>query len=128
MDDHLLRMMENIVGRVEGPMKLRFLLQPIMAILFALRDGRRDAREGKPPYAWGLLTNAEDRHEMIQDGWKSVGKVFIMALVIDAVYQLIFLRWLFPVESLTVAALLALVPYVLLRGLINRLMGTKVAR
>ena len=25
-----------------------------MAIFFAIRDGLKDAREGKPPYFWGL--------------------------------------------------------------------------
>jgi hypothetical protein len=35
-------------------------------------------------------------------------------------YQYIVLRWVHPVEALMVAVVLALVPYLLLRGPINR--------
>jgi hypothetical protein len=117
--------MENIVGRVHGPMNFRLLLQPLMAILFAARDGRKDAREGKAPYAWALFTNPGHRREMLRSGWKSVGKIFIIALVLDAVYQYIAVKWFYPVEALLVAAMLALLPYLLLRGPINRLFSGK---
>ncbi len=30
---------------------------------------------------------------MLKDGWKSIGKVFILAILIDIVYQLIEHRW-----------------------------------
>jgi hypothetical protein len=125
MDEILTRFMENIVGRVHGPMHFRVLLQPLMAIIFAVRDGRKDAREGKPPYGWALFTNPDRRRDMLKNGWKSVGKVFIVALVLDAVYQVIVLKSFYPVEALTVAAMLALVPYLLSRGPINRVFGGK---
>jgi hypothetical protein len=48
VEEFLTRFVENIVGRVHGPMKFRFLLQPLMAVLFAFRDGRKGARAGKP--------------------------------------------------------------------------------
>jgi hypothetical protein len=44
-----------------------------------------------------------------------------MAIVLDFVYQLIVFRRLYPVEALDVAILLAVVPYFLLRGLVNRI-------
>ena len=125
MDEILTRFFENIVGRVHGPMKFRMVLQPLMAIIFAFRDGRRDAREGKAPYAWALFTNPGHRRELLRSGWKSVGKIFLIALVLDGVYQYIALKWFYPAEALVVAFLLALVPYLLLRGPINRLLGAK---
>jgi len=47
--------MENDVAtelaqRVNGPFHLRLLLQPTMALLFAVRDGRKDAKEDSDPY------------------------------------------------------------------------------
>jgi Ca2+/Na+ antiporter len=59
---------------------------------------------------------------MLKDGWKSVGKVFILALVLDVVFQVMVLGTVYPVETLIVALLLAIVPYLLLRGLVTRLM------
>ena len=125
MEEFLTRFMENIVGRVHGPMSLRFLLQPTMAIIFAIRDGRRDARQGKAPYGWALFTDPGHRRDLIHDGWKSVSKIFIIAVVLDAIYQGIVLKWFYPVEALVTACLLALAPYLLLRGAINRLSGRR---
>ncbi len=125
MDDFLTRFMENFVGRIYGPMHFRMLMQPLMAVIFAVRDGRKDAREGKSAYGWALFTNPGHRRDLLREGWKSVGKIFILALVLDAVYQYIELKWFYPGEALLVAILLALVPYLLLRGPINRLFGWK---
>jgi hypothetical protein len=46
----------------------------------------------------------------------------------DAVYQWIVLRWIYPMELVVVVVLLALVPYVLLRGPINRIARRWTAR
>lgn len=102
-------------------MALRFYLQPLMASLFAVRDGLKDARAGKPAYFWALLTEPKHRRERLQEGWKSVGKIFFAALALDLVYQVLVLRGFRPVETVLVATALAIVPYVLFRGPVNRL-------
>ena len=61
---------------------------------------------------------------MLKDGWKSVGKVFVLALILDVVYQIIVTRFVYPGEALVTAVLLAIVPYVLLRGPVNRIART----
>jgi hypothetical protein len=58
---------------------------------------------------------------LLRSGWKSVAKVFTMAVVLDVVYQLIVARWVYPLESVIVAFVLACVPYLLLRGPVNRI-------
>ena len=121
MDDILMRVMENMGNRVSGPMKFRLVLQPVMASIFAIISGLNDAKAGKPPYFWALMTDPAHRREMIRDGWKSVGKVFVLALVLDVVYQIIVLRFVYPGEAVIVAFVLAIVPYLILRGLVNRL-------
>ena len=93
MDPMMARIAHNMVERVTGPMKFRLLLQPCMATFFAIRDGLKDARECKPPYFWGLFTDKGERESMLKNGWKSIGKVFILAVVLDVVYQLIEHRW-----------------------------------
>jgi hypothetical protein len=120
------RISHNLVERVTGPMHFRLLLQPGMATFFAIRDGLKDARECKPPYFWGLFTDKGEREEMVKNGWKSVGKVFILAIVLDVVYQLIEHRWtVYPGEAVLVAIILAIVPYLLIRGPVNRIVCEK---
>jgi hypothetical protein len=125
MEDLLARILENLIDRVSGPMKFRLILQPLMATIFAIRSGLKDAKEGNPAYFWALFTDSAHRRAMVQDGWKSVGRVFILAIVIDVIYQLIVFRWVYPVEALLVAAILAFIPYLLIRGPVNRIARSK---
>jgi hypothetical protein len=118
---YLSRLWHEIASRPDGPMALRFYLQPLVALLLAYRDGFADARAGRPPYFWSLLTDPARRAERIRSGWQSIAKVFFMALAIDLIYQLVVLHGLRPVEGLVVAVLLAIIPYVLSRGPANRL-------
>jgi hypothetical protein len=121
MDDIWVRLADNMADRISGPMKFRFILQPAMACFFAVRSGLNDARAGKPPYFWSLIDDPLHRTEMLQDGWKSVGKVFMLAIVLDVIYQVIALRFVYPGEALLVALLLAILPYLIVRGLVTRL-------
>jgi hypothetical protein len=125
VDDVFTRVLENLRGRLFGPLNLRLILQPVMAILFAIRDGRKDAREGREPYFWAIFTNPDERKNLIHEGWKAVGKVFIIAIVIDVIYQWIEFRWIYLGEALLVAFILACIPYLLIRGPLNRLMRRK---
>ena len=47
--------------------------------------------------------------------------MFLVAVVLDVVYQLIVLRWVYPLETLIVATVLALVPCMIVRGIGNRI-------
>jgi hypothetical protein len=125
MEDLLTRIFENLIDRVSGPMKFRLILQPMMAIIFAIRSGLKDAKEGRPAYFWALFTDSAHRREMLRDGWKSVGRVFVLAIIMDVVYQFIVFRWVYPVEALLVAAILAFIPYLLVRGPVNRIARLK---
>jgi len=127
MDDVWARVGSQLIARVSGPMKFRMVLQPCMAAFFAIRSGLADARAGKPPYFWGLLTHPGERAEMIKDGWKSISRVFFLAIVLDIIYQLIVLHTVYPGEMIIVAIILAIVPYLILRGLTTRLARKKSA-
>jgi hypothetical protein len=123
MEDMITRFFENLLGRLHGPMHFRIYVQPLMAILFAILDGRKDALEGKAPYFWALFTEPQHRKELLFQCWKSVGKIFGLAILLDAAYQLWQLHWFYPGEALLVAFLLAIVPYVLLRGPASRIIA-----
>lgn len=121
MRDMLMRILTNVSDRVGGPMTFRIILQPLMATLLAIRAGMKDAQTGRPPYFWTILTNPNQRGDLMREGWKSVARVFFLAIVMDFIYQLIVLNWIYPFELLLIAVLLAVVPYLLLRGPVNRL-------
>jgi hypothetical protein len=92
-----------------------------MATLFAIRDGVKDAKARRPPFLWTVFASREDRRALIRDGWKSIGQVFVFAIVLDLIYQFRVFRWIYPAETLDVALILAVLPYALLRGPVNRI-------
>jgi hypothetical protein len=94
----------------------------MMAAFLAVRAGLADARAHRAPYLWHVLSEPDDRPQLFRDAWKDVGKVFIIALVLDGVYQLLVFRWVYPVQSLLVAIALAIVPYLIFRGPATRVM------
>ena len=125
MDHIWVRVGSQLLDRVSGPMKFRLVLQPAMAAFFAIRSGLADARAGKAPYLWALIWGRGQREAILKDGWKSVGRVFILALVLDVVYQIIVLRFVYPGEAVIVAFVLAIVPYLIVRGLTTRIARKK---
>lgn len=122
MDDIWLNITQGLADRFGGPMKFRLMLQPIVASVLAIIAGLKDARAGKPPYFWALATDPAHRTEMLKDGWKSVGTLFLVAVTLDLVYQFLVDRSFVPREALFVAVLIAIVPYLIVRGLVNRIM------
>lgn len=128
MTDVLTQLWREIVERPDGPMAFRFYIQPVMAMLFALRDGIKDAHTGRPAYFWALFTDRPHRRELMRSGWSSVRNVFILAVVMDLIYQFIVFKELRPIEGLLVAVLLAIVPYVLIRGPVNRIIRGRLHR
>jgi hypothetical protein len=121
MDHMWARVGSQLVARVSGPMKFRLVLQPAMAAFFAIRGGLADAKSGNPPYFWACLWDRGHRSYLIKDGWKHIGRVFILALLLDIAYQIIVLRFVYPGEAIIVAIVLAIIPYLILRGPVARL-------
>lgn len=121
MDDAVARFVSNLVGRLYGPFSFRFVLQPVMAMLYATRDGLADAREGRPPYFWTIFTRPGERRRLLREGWTAVTRVIALGVVMDGIYQFVVFRWLYPLELAVIVLGLAFVPYVLLRGPIERM-------
>jgi hypothetical protein len=121
MVDLIDRLWREIGARPEGPLALRFYLQPIMATFLAIRDGLKDARSGREPYLWSAFFSSGHRKEILADGWKSAGKILLIAAGLDVIYQLIVLHGLRPIQTVLIAVALAIVPYILFRGPVNRI-------
>jgi hypothetical protein len=121
MDDIFARVWQNLGARLTGPMNLRLIIQPAVAAILAIRAGLRDALEKRGAFLWTVLFNPAHRRELLRQGWKDVGKVFLLAAILDVVYQLMVHRGVYILELMITAVTLAIVPYILLRGLINRI-------
>src|SRR3954453_6127714 len=99
MEDALTRIWTDLLGRLSGPLTLRLLLQPLMATVFAMRDGVADAAADRPPYLWALFPHPGERRRLLREGWRAIAKIIIMAIVLDLIYQLIVFRRIYPVEA-----------------------------
>src|SRR4029077_5750191 len=102
-------------------MNLRLIIQPTVATILAIRAGLRDARKNRGPFLWAVLWNPAHRRELLQQGWKDIGKVFLLASILDVVYQLIVHRGVYLLELLITGVTLAVFPYFLVRGPISRI-------
>jgi hypothetical protein len=121
MDEMFSRGWGDLIARDSGPLHLRLILQPLVAVAFATRGGWRDAAQGRGPFFWRLVGEPSRRRELLRELWRDVGKLFLVAVVLDVVYQLVVLHWFYPVQTLIVAVALAIVPYLMVRGLANRI-------
>lgn len=116
IQDVLIRQWNDLLARPSGPMAFRFVLQPVMAAIAAIRAGIVDSRTGRSPYFLTILTNAAERGPRIREGLASTSRIMILGLVMDTIYQIVALKKFYPVEALIVAFALAVVPYFLIRG------------
>ena len=121
MNELIQRGWDELIGRADGPLTLRLFLQPAMAAFFAIRSGMKDARLGRPAYLWSIVHDPTSRRAMLHEGWKDVSKVFVAAVVLDGIYQVIAIHRIRPIQLVLVPFVLALLPYAALRGPVSRI-------
>jgi len=128
--DFLQRFFTDLVGRTDGPMSFRFILQPAMAALTAWHDGTRDAKEGRQPYAWQMEhEDGSKRAQSLWEGVRSMGRVLVLGVVIDVIYQVrVFGGFRYPNETIVIVLVLAFLPYLLLRGPVDRFQRARMTR
>jgi hypothetical protein len=114
--DVISRFWENLISRPSGPMAFRFVMQPTVAAIFAIRDGIKDVRTGHPPYLWRLLNDRARRGALLREGLAVTSKILIVALALDAIYQIVELGAFFPLEAVVIAFVLGFLPYLIVRG------------
>jgi hypothetical protein len=117
------RIWQNLLERPAGQMAFRFILQPIMAALTAFRDGGRDARTGRSPYLWTMLTDRANAGGLLHEGLVSTARILLLGLAMDVIYQALVFETFRPGEAAIVTILLAFLPYALLRGPAARVVG-----
>jgi len=118
--ENIERIWNGLLARPSGPIAFRFILQPSIAAIVAIRDGLYDVRGGRSPFLWTILSNPQERGGRLREGLNATARILLLGLVMDTVYQIIVFRAFYPYEALIIALLLVFVPYVLVRGLTSR--------
>lgn len=121
MGDFLVHRMDDLLIRLDGPMSLRLIIQPIIAVIFAVRAGLRDGREGKQAFLWAVNYEPSQRRTLLRGAWQDIGTVCVAALAIDLVFQFSVLKSFHPIEAVVVAITLAVLPYVIVRATTTRI-------
>jgi hypothetical protein len=121
MEEILARGWDHFVERSGGTMSLRFFIQPTISGFLGVRAGLKDAREGRPAFFWSLIKERGLRQKRIGQVSKDVRNVLILASILDITYQLIEFRAVYFLELVFTSLVLAVIPYLLIRGPINRI-------
>jgi len=93
-----------------------------------VRDGRRDARELRPPYLACCVGAPVQRTAALKDGVATIGKPFIFAILIDSLLSLVILGAIYPFSTLFVGIVLVALPYTVARDLTGRLLSSRQRR
>jgi hypothetical protein len=64
--DSSLAPIERFISRFTGPLDLRFVVQPVMAMILGIHDGIHDSREGRTRFFWNLCTPPESRTRQLK--------------------------------------------------------------
>jgi hypothetical protein len=116
----LARVWQNLVDRPGGPMLFRFFLQPTMAAIAATLVGIKDARLGRTPFMQAVLSNPAERAGRLDEAMVDTSRIMLLGLIMDTIYQVIEFDTFHPGEAAIITLLLALLPYLVLRGLVAR--------
>src|SRR6516164_9063279 len=73
------------IARLHGPGRMRFLMQPTVALFLGARDGVKDRRACNPPFLWGLVFHAGDRAALLRSALVSVRNIVLVAILLDAI-------------------------------------------
>jgi hypothetical protein len=112
---------QDMVARLSGPGRFRFIFQPLVAILLGARDGRKDVSAGCPPFLWRLMfPGNSQRRELVLGALSSVSNLVAVAILLDVISQHLIFREIHPGAALILGPVLIALPYSLSRALTNR--------
>lgn len=119
------RFFEDMVARLSGPGRLRFILQPVVASLVGIRDGKRDGHAGRPAFLLTLALGGGRRVEFLRSAFSSIRDLVAIAIILDVVSQLLIFENVHPGAALLLGPVLIAIPYSISRALANRIVGKR---
>ncbi len=126
MDDILSRAWDQLLARPTGPFQFRFILQPLMAVFLGIRAGMNGSQDKLLPI-FSTDTDREIRacrtHPRRFEGHRE-----IVHPCGGPGLHLVEIRWIYPLQAGIVGVVLAIIPYIGVRGPANRLANRMIAR
>lgn len=113
--------LHDIFARFSGPGRLRFIVQPTVAIILGARSGIKDARESIPPFLSALAFHGKRRRELLRSAFSSIQTLVAIAILLDVISQFLIFHEVRPGAALVVGPVLITTPYSLARALTNRI-------
>jgi len=110
---------EQLLGRAGGPLHFRLFVMPCVVTVLGIRAGLRDGRAGRRQFLW--LKDSAERRQLLRSAFRDIGRVFLVAVVLDTTYQILVFKYLYILQVLIIAVMCAVVPYVLMRAVVTRL-------
>ncbi len=122
-DPYLLtqRFFEDMFARLSGAGRLRFILQPVAALLVGTRDGIKDSQVGCPPFLSALVSQRKRRTDLLRSALASVRDLVAIAIIVDIISQFLIFQEVHPGAALLLGPVLITVPYSISRALANRI-------
>ncbi len=120
MEEIFPRVWDDLMARTQGPMWFRLILQPLVAIVFGIRAGLRNARVAQPGADPSHTLDPAFRSRMLRQSLHDVGKVALIGVILDVIVQLIVLKTVYPLETFVIVLLLVAVPYQIVRTVVGR--------
>jgi hypothetical protein len=111
----------DLFARLSGPGRMRFVLQPTVAIILGARGGVKDARAGLPPFIRAVILHGDHRLRLLRNMFASIRDLVALAILADVVSQYLIFREIHPGAALLLGPVLITIPYALSRTLTNRI-------
>lgn len=108
-------------GMLGGKFQIRLIVQPLIAMILGARLGIRDAKHGKPTFFMSVVAGGRERWANLRQGLRDAIVPLCVAFVLDGILQEIILHRVRPAAAVVVGLLLVFLPFVLVRGIANRL-------
>ena len=108
-------------GIFGGSFQLRLILQPLAAILLGLRFGIRDAKQGRGPIGKQIAETKGGRGSVLAHAARDAIVPLVVALVLDSILQHMINGRIRPLAAVIVGGLLVFLPFLIVRGLTQRI-------
>ena len=111
----------DMLARLSGPGRLRFIVQPTVATLLGARDGAKDTRAGAPPFLWVLVSSGNSCRESLKSAFLSTRELIAVAILLDLISQFLIFHAIYPGAALLLGPVLIAIPYVVSRTWARRI-------
>jgi len=116
---------QDMQARLTGPGKLRFIVQPIVAIILGVLHAKKDVQANLPPFLWTIAFHASHRQHALRTAVIGIRDLVAVAILLDIISQALIFREVRPGAALVLGPVLIAVPYSLARELANRIIRVR---